>query len=87
VPEAVASLSLEWFTFDGRSTNLDVDLMSYYSLDGTARGRLELNSTFRSDIVGDLYWSVNTFESYNGEPPAGKKRNDSGVSAAIEWSF
>jgi Protein of unknown function, DUF481 len=87
VPEAVAGLSWEWFTFDGRSTNLDVSALSFYALNGDARVRLEINTSFKSDIVGDLYWSINLFESYNGDPPAGRKSNDFGVSAAVGWSF
>src|SRR4029453_13120805 len=61
-------------------------VLSFFALN-RARVRLELNTRFKSDIVGDLYWSVNVFESYNGAPPAGQKSNDSGVSAAIGWSF
>jgi Protein of unknown function, DUF481 len=86
VAEAVAGLTLDWFTFDGRSTNLDISAMSFYAL-GETRTRLELNTTFKSDIVGDLYWSINLFESYNSSPPTGQKTNDFGISAAVGWSF
>jgi hypothetical protein len=87
VAEAVAGLRWEWFTFDGRSTNLDVRALSFYALSHAARVRLELDSSFKSDIVGDLYWSINLFDSYNSDPPAGRKRNDFGVSAAVGWAF
>jgi hypothetical protein len=86
VAEAVAGATWEWFTFDGRSTNLDVSVLSFYGLN-RSRTRLELDTSFKSDIVGDLYWSINLFESYNSEPPAGQKTNDFGVSAAVGWSF
>jgi hypothetical protein len=87
VAEAVAGLRWEWFTFDGRSTNLAVGALSFYALNHDARVRLELNSSFKSDIVGDLYWSINLFDSYNSDPPADRKSNDFGVSAALGWSF
>ena len=87
VAEAVAGMNWEWFTFDGRSTNLDVKVLSFYALNRDARVRLELNTSFKSDIVGDLYWSINLFDSYNSDPPSGQKSNDSGVSAAVGWSF
>jgi putative salt-induced outer membrane protein YdiY len=87
VAEAVGGVNWEWFTFDGRSTNLDIGAISFYALNHDSRIRLELNSSFKSDIVGDLYWSVNLFESYNSAPPTGQKKNDSGVSAAIGWTF
>jgi len=86
VAEAIAGSSWSFFTYDGRSTNLTVTAITYYAL-SEARFRLELNTSFKSDIVGDLYWSINLFESYNSKPPAGQKANDSGVSAAVGWSF
>jgi hypothetical protein len=87
VAEAVAGLDWQWFTFDGRSTNLDLSVLSFTALNDDARQRLEINSAFKSDIVGDLYWSINVFESFNSQPPMDLKRNDFGVSATIGWSF
>lgn len=59
-PSICWGLGFEWFTFDGRSTNVSVETLSF-SLPSTAvlRTRLELNITFRCDIVGDLYWRIN----------------------------
>jgi hypothetical protein len=85
--EAVAGGSFEWFTFDGRSTNLSVGALSFYALHPAGRVRIEVNTSFKSDIVGDLYWSVTAYESYNGDPPEGRKKNDSGVSATVGWTF
>jgi hypothetical protein len=87
VAEAVAGLKWQWFTFDGRSTNLDVGAITFYAVNGDSRVRLEANSSFTSDIVGDLYWSINLFDSYNSHPPPERKSNDFGVSAAVGWSF
>jgi hypothetical protein len=87
VLEAVAGLDWDWFTFDGRSTSLGFTGLTFYALTGDARFRLELNSSFRSDIISDLYWSINLFESFNSLPPSGQKKNDFGISAAIGWSF
>jgi hypothetical protein len=86
VAEAAAGVTWDVFTFDGRSTNLDVTLLSFYALN-RPRARFELDSSFKSDIVGDLYWSINLFESYNSDPPDAGKSSDFGVSAAIGWSF
>lgn len=87
IVEAVAGATFGWFTFDGRSTNLDVKAMTFYGIAQDNRTRFELQSSFKSDIVGDLYWSINLFESYNSAPPTGTKGNDFGVSAALGWSF
>ena len=87
VVEAVGGLRWEWFTFDGRSTSLNSSMLSFFALNRDARVRLEVDTSFKSDIVGDLYWSINLFESYNGDPPADQKKNDFGVSATVGWSF
>ena len=87
IVEAVAGGTVGFFTYDGRSTNLDVKAIVFYGLASDNRTRFELQSSFKSDIVGDLYWSINLFESYNSAPPTGTKGNDFGVSAAVGWSF
>jgi hypothetical protein len=87
IAEAVVGGSWEWFTFDGRSTNLSTGTFTYYALNSDSRVRLEMNTTFKSDIVGDLYWSINVFESFNSQPPTDQKKNDFGVSATIGWTF
>jgi hypothetical protein len=87
VLEAVAGSNWDWFTYDGRSTNMALTALTFYALTGDARFRLELNTSFKSDIISDLYWSINMFESFNSLPPAGQKKNDFGISAAIGWSF
>jgi hypothetical protein len=87
IAEAVGAVSWEWFTFDGRSTSLSTSAQTFYALNGDSRVRAELNASFKSDIVGDLYWSVNAFESYNSRPPTDQKSSDFGVSATMGWSF
>ena len=87
VAEAIAGTAWDFFTFDGRSTNLHVGVTTFTALTNGARLRLELDTSFKSDIVGDLYWSVNLFNSYNSRPPADEKSNDFGISAAVGWSF
>jgi hypothetical protein len=87
VLEAVGGADWDWFTYDGRSTNMSASALTFYALTGDARFRLELNTSFKSDIISDLYWSINMFESFNSQPPAGQKMNDFGISATIGWSF
>ena len=86
IAELVNGLAWEWFTFDGRSTNLNLAAFTFIALESDSRFRLELNASFRSDIVGDLYWSINTFESFDSDPPGDRKRSDFGVSASLGWT-
>jgi hypothetical protein len=87
IGESVAGISWDWFTFDGKSTNLDLSLLTFIALRGDTRFRLELNTSFKSDIVGDLYWSVSLVESFNSDPPDGRKKGDLSISATIGWTF
>jgi putative salt-induced outer membrane protein YdiY len=87
VAEAVGGVSWDWFTFDGRSTNLDFGVLTFFALESNSRFRLELNAGFKSDIVGDLYWSIDIVESYNSDPPESQKKSDFAVSASLGWKF
>jgi hypothetical protein len=87
VGEAVAGVTWGWFTFDGRSTNFDLSLLNFVSLESDTRFRLELKASFKSDIIGDLYWSINTVESFNSSPPVDQKKSDFAVSATIGLTF
>jgi putative salt-induced outer membrane protein YdiY len=87
IAETVAGVGWDWFTFDGRSTNLDSSVLTFFALRNDTRFRLELNTSFKSDIVGDLYWSVSLVESFNSDPPQGRKKSDLSVSATIGWTF
>jgi hypothetical protein len=87
IAESVAGFAWDWFTFDGKSTNLDLTLLTFVALQSDTRFRFELNTSFKSDIVGDLYWSVSFVESFNSDPPAGRKKGDLSLSATIGWTF
>lgn len=87
IAESVAGFGWDWFTFDGKSTNLDLKVLTFIALRSDTRFRLELNTSFKSDIVGDLYWSVSLVESFNSDPPDGRKKGDLSISATIGWTF
>ena len=87
VAELVTGVGWDWFTFDGRSTNLDFRLETFIALRSDSRLRIEMNTSFKSDIVGDLYWSVSLIESYNTDPPEGRKKGDLSISASVGWTF
>ena len=57
-----------------RSTNLGTSTSPTTRSNLDSRLRLELNTSFKSDIVGDLYWSINAFESFNSQPPTDQKK-------------
>jgi hypothetical protein len=85
--EAAAGIQFDFFT----SLNDDFDianrLVSYYRLSGGGRVRLDLQSSYRHELFKDFYWSLNGFDTFDGDPPDGQKRNDFGVSITLGYKF
>jgi len=58
------------------------------SLTDGGRVRLELNSKYSRELVGDFTWNVSLFESYDSRPPVeDTQRNDFGINSTLGWSF
>ena len=85
--EALAGADWEWFTPGDNDTDLSSTVITYYSLSGSSRARIEFDTSYSQKLVKDLHWSLNVFDSYNGDPPEGQKANDFGVSVTLGWSF
>jgi hypothetical protein len=85
--EALLGLQWDWFSLRNNDTDISIRLLTYYNISGRARVRVDLTASYKQKIVKDLHWSLNGFDSYDGEPPAGQKSNDSGVTLSLGWSF
>lgn len=78
---------IDFFTAAKQESTLTNSIVTYYSVTGHRRARLELQSAWRHEFLNDFYWSLNGVESFDSDPPEGKKKNDFSVSLAIGWSF
>jgi hypothetical protein len=85
--EAALGVRLDWFTFGDYKTDLVFQEQTYIDVKDASRVRVELNTSYKQEIVKDLYWSVNLLESFNSQPPAGNKKNDLTLSMSLGWSF
>jgi hypothetical protein len=85
--EAALGVRLDWFTFGDYKTDLVFQEQTYIDVKDAGRVRVELNQTYKQEIVKDLYWSVNLLESFNSAPPAGNKKNDLTLTMSLGWSF
>lgn len=83
--EAVAALDLDWFA-PGSATEAMLDTTTFISL-ARARARLEVDGSIRRDFVWDLYWALNVFERFDGDPPGDRPRSDLGLSFTLGWVF
>jgi hypothetical protein len=85
--EAAVGGQLEFFTPGHEDFRITNSVVSYFNISGRSRVRLELQSAWRHEFLKDFYWSLNGFDSFDGDPPAEQKHNDFGVSFTLGWKF
>ena len=85
--EGVVGSKWDWFTFGDREIDLSSSVLGFVDLAEGSHVRVEIDLRLKIDLVKDLYWSVNLFESYNSAPPSGNKKNDLGITVALGWSY
>jgi len=79
---------LQVFTFGDHDTDISTSFIFLPSLTTAGRYRLSLNSSIKREVVKDLYFSVDLFETYDSEPPqVGAKKNDLGVTMSFGWKY
>jgi len=85
--EAAVGGQVDFFTPGKEDFRITNSIVSYFNLTGRQRARLELQSAWRHEFIKDVYWSLNGFDSFDGDPPADQKRNDFGISITLGWKF
>lgn len=86
-PEATVGANWDWFTSQNNDLDLSTVVLSYYSVNGDARARVELQSALRVKFLSNFYFSVNGYESFDSSPPPGGARTDLGITLALGWKF
>jgi len=85
--EAAVGGNLDFFTPGTTDYKITNSVVAYFNLTGRARVRLEQQSAWRHEFLKDFYWSLNGFDSFDGDPPDDQKKNDFGVSFTLGWKF
>ena len=67
--EAIAGVEFSHFTYDGLTNQLTVQFIALPNLTQEGRIRFQLDVNLRQNIIGNLYWSIDLFETYDSEPP------------------
>ena len=83
--EALGALEFSMYRFD--STEFTTRFSVFPSLSTAGRVRMNLDTSLKLDLVGDLYWNFSFFENYDSSPPTDTPKNDFGVTSSIGWSF
>ncbi len=86
--ELVASIGLETFRFDSPELDLGASFVVLPNLSTKGRYRLQANGKAKIELLHNLYWSLNVYESYDSDPPSEiSRRNDFGITTSVGWSF
>jgi hypothetical protein len=84
--EAAIGGQLDFFTPASDDFSITNRVVTYFNL-ARARVRVELQSAWRHEFLKDFYWSLNGYESFDGDPPAEQKKNDFSASFTLGWKF
>jgi hypothetical protein len=86
--EAIGVLGFEFFKFDFPEMDVTATFATIPSLTTLGRVRLQFDSKLRIEIVKNLYWSLNFWDSFDSQPPTKDfKRNDLGLTTSLGWTF
>ena len=85
--EAAVGTELDFFTPMNDDFDITNRVVAYFRLGGRSRLRLDLQSSYRHELFKDFYWSLNGFETFDGDPPTDQKKNDFGVSFTLGYKF
>jgi Protein of unknown function, DUF481 len=85
--EVAVGAQADFFTPKNNDFTLTNNIVTYYSVSGRGRARVELQSAWRHEFLSDFYWSLNGIESFDSDPPNSEKRNDFSLSLSIGWKF
>ena len=86
--EAFATLSWDWFRYDTPELDLSTNLQVIPNLTDSGRVRAELEVSLRWEMIADLFWQLEFYDSYDSDPVVeGAEENDYGVITSLGWEF
>lgn len=86
--EGLLGMDYSRYLFDDPAVDLSVRLAAYPSLTESGRTRAQLDVNLRWEIISDLFWDLNYYDTYDSNPPSGSlSTNDYGVVTSLGWSF
>jgi hypothetical protein len=86
--EAVGDLRYQYFRFASPKRSLDSQLTVYPSLTDGGRWRSDFRTTFRFEMIEDLFWALETYANYDSAPLSeGAEKLDYGITSSVGWSY
>jgi hypothetical protein len=86
--EAVGSLRYRYFRYAEPERSFDTTFNIYPSITENGRIRADLRSTFKLELVEDLFWSMEFWATHDNEPlSTGVEKTDYGIITSVGWSY
>ncbi len=86
--EAFGIVTWDWFRLDTPELDFSTSLQVIPNLTDTGRVRAEWDIDFKWEMIDDLFWQLNIYNSFDSDPVAeGAERNDYGISTSVGWDF
>ncbi len=86
--EAFATLNWDWFRYDTPELDFSTNLQIIPNLTDTGRVRAELDVSLKWEMIEDLFWQLEFYDSYDSDPVVeGAEENDYGVITSLGWEF
>jgi hypothetical protein len=79
---------LDWFRYDTPELDWSTNLELIPSLTESGRVRVELDTKLKWEIIGDLFWQLEFYVSYDSQPQSDTgSNNDHGVITSVSYEF
>lgn len=86
--EAVLGTGWRYFKYDSPERVLDTSLSVFPSLTESGRWRGDLRSTFKLELVSDLFWTMEFYATYDAKPRDEiAEKSDYGIITGLGWSY
>jgi len=86
--ESYGLIAWEWFRYDSPKLDWSTSIEIIPSLTESGRVRGEFDITLSWEIVGDLSWQLDFYDSYDNSPQSDTTpRNDYGITTSLSYDF
>ncbi len=86
--EGILGARFRYFKYATPERNFDTTVSVYPSLTESGRWRGEVRSTFKLELIADLFWSMEFYATYDSDPvQENAETSDYGITTGFGWTF
>lgn len=86
--ESYGLIDWEWFRYDSPKLDLSTSIEIIPSLTESGRVRGEFDITLNWEMIGDLSWQLDVYDSYDNKPQSvTTPKNDYGITTSLSYDF